>query len=324
MLKKINKISFIFSLTSVLRDNENIQSKLRSSESSERARIIEAQKDRNELTVFQATHRELKKKVIGLEKERDILLEKVAILQTDLDKGAQREQRLTESLTNVAGYSVQSQQQNTISNAGLLSKLKEMNDHLSGNVRENRQLSETLQLLTEERHDLQKKVHDLDQLCIDREEIEERANHLMGKYLRTESFRRALIHQKRYLMIVLNTYETNESKVLSSFKQNSATHKHRDRPSFKSVVLVVIAIERMKFILRRWQTGKRVCAKSTIFAHSTPPRRTASASMINWARSDSQFPSILHHPQSPPIRDKPSNNITKTRRANNGDVNSQM
>lgn len=324
MQKKLNKISFIFSLTSVLRDNENIQSKLRSSESSERARIIEAQKDRNELTVFQATHRELKKKVIGLEKERDILLEKVAILQTDLDKGAQREQRLTESLTNVAGYSVQSQQQNTISNAGLLSKLKEMNDHLSGNVRENRQLSETLQLLTEERHDLQKKVHDLDQLCIDREEIEERANHLMGKYLRTESFRRALIHQKRYLMIVLNTYETNESKVLSSFKQNSGTNKHRDRPSFKSVVLVVIAIERMKFILRRWQTGKRVCAKSTIFAHSTPPRRTASASMINWARSDSQFPSILHHPQSPPIRDKPSNNITKTRRANNGDVNSQM
>lgn len=292
-------------------------------ESSERARIVESQKDRNELTVIQATHRELKKKVIALEKERDILLEKVSILQTDLDKGAQREQRLTESLTNVAGYSVQSQQQNTISSAGLLSKLKEMNDHMSDNVRENRQLSETLQLLTEERHDLQKKVHDLEQLCVDREEIEERANHLMGKYLRTESFRRALIHQKRYLMIVLNTYETNESKVLSSFKHSSAANKHRTTPSFKSVVLVVIAIERMKFILRRWQTGKRVCAKSTIFAHSTPPRRTASASMINWARSDSQFPNILHHPQSPPIRDKPSNNITKTRRANNGDLNNQ-
>lgn len=259
-----------------------------------------------------------------MEKDRDILAEKVSILQTDLDKSAQREQRLTESLTNVAGYSVQSQQQNTISNAGLLSKLKEMNDHLSENVRENRQLSETLQLLTEERHELQKKVRELEQLCFDREEYEERANHLMGKYLRTESFRRALIHQKRYLMVVLNTYENNESKVLSSFKNGVTSTKHRDTPSFKSVVLMVIAIERMKFILRRWQTGKRVCTRNTIFAHSTPPRRTASASMINWARSEAQLPNILQHPQSPPIRDKPMNKINKTRRGNNGDLNNQI
>lgn len=312
-------------LTNVRRDNENFQSRLRSLETTEKTRIADSEKDRSELVLIQATHRELKKKVINLEKERDILLEKVSILQTDLDKSAQREQRLTESLTNVAGFSVQNQQQNTISNAGLLSKLKEMNDHLSENVRENRQLSETLQLLTEERHDLQKKVQDLEQLCVDRDEIEERANHLMGKFLRTESFRRALIHQKRYLMIVLNTYEANESKVLSSFKTGLAATKRRDTPSFKSVVLVVIAIERMKFILRRWQTGKRVCAKSTIFApHSTPPRRTASASMINWARGDAQFPSILQHPQSPPIRDKPLNNIGKARRPNNGDLLHQI
>lgn len=308
-----------------MRDNENIQSKLRSLESTEKSRAADSDKNRSELVLIQATHRELKKKVISLEKERDILLEKVSILQMDLDKSAQREQRLTESLTNVAGYSVQNQQQNTISNAGLLSKLKEMNDHLSENVRENRQLSETLQLLTEERHDLQKKVQDLEQLCVDRDDIEERANHLMGKFLRTESFRRALIHQKRYLMIVLNTYENNESKVLSSFKHSLPLTKRRDTPSFKSVVLVVIAIERMKFILRRWQTGKRVCAKSTIFApHSTPPRRTASASMINWARSDSHFSNILQHPQSPPIRDKPLNNIGKARRSNNGDLHHQI
>lgn len=293
----------------------------------ESRRATQHEKDRNELTQSVSTCRELKNKIIGLERERDVLQERVSILQNDIERGADREQRLTESLTNVAGYSVQKQHQNTIPNVGLLpqqllSKLKEMNDHLSDNVRENRQLSETLQLLTEERHVLQKKVLDLEQICIDRDEIEERANHLFGKYLRTESFRRALIHQKRYLMIVLSTYESNESKVLSTFNNNnlSVLPKRRKLPSFKSVVLVAIAIERMKFILRRWQTGKRVCAKNTIFAHSIPPRRTASASTINWTRNDAQLQNILHHPQSPPSRDKPMNSVLKGRRVNNNDI----
>lgn len=285
-------------------------------------RAARHEKDRNELTQSNALNRELKAKLIKLERERDLLQERVSILQADIDRGAQREARLTESLTNVAGYSMHNQQQSNgvFMPQQLLSKLKEMNEHLSENVRENRQLSETLQLLTDERHVLQKKVQGLEHMCVDRDDLEERANHLFGKYLRTESFRRALIHQKRYLMIVLSTYETNESKVLSAFNGNITIQKKRKKtPSFKSVVLVAIAIERMKFILKRWQTGKRVCAKNTIFAHSTPPRRTHSASTINWTRQEAHVLNVLHHPQSPPSRDRPNTSVLKGRRCTNND-----
>lgn len=194
-----------------------------------------------------------------------------------------------------------------------------MNDKLGDNVRENRQLSDTLQFLTDERQMLQKRVGELEQSCVEKEDLEERANHLFGKYLRTESFRRALVHQKRYLLIVLGTYEANEAKVLSMVNGKlNAPVSARKRPSLKSVALVVIAIERMKFILRRWHTGKRVCAKG-IFTHNTPPRRTMSASTINWGRNnDVHIPYKLHHhhhqhPQSPPSRHR--SNLLQGRRS---------
>ncbi|XP_055300374.1 uncharacterized protein LOC129567480 isoform X2 [Sitodiplosis mosellana] len=300
-------------------DIENMQARIKQLQDAETHQSARSEKDRNELTQSIATCRELKNKLINLERERDVLQERVSILQADIDRGAQREARLTESL--VAGY-----QQSNVLTGGiipqqLLAKLKEMNDNLSENVRENRQLSETLQMLTEERHVLQKKVHDLEIICVDRDELEERANHLFSKYLRTESFRRALIHQKRYLMIVLSTYESNETKVLAALNGNAPVQRQRKVPSFKSVVLVAIAIERMKFIHRRWQTGKRVCAKNPIFPHNTPLRRNHSASTINWTRNghDTQIPNQLHHPQSPPMRERPMTSVLKGRRCTNND-----
>lgn len=37
----------------------------------------------------------------------------------------------------------------------------------------------------------------------------------------------------------------------------------------RTAVLVVIAIERMKYIVKRWQTGKRV-GSDAIFSHQLP------------------------------------------------------
>lgn len=316
---------FHFRVTLASHEIETLQSRLKQLQEADAYRNARNEKDRNELTQSIATCRELKTKMINLERERDVLQERVSILQADIDRGAQREARLTESL--VAGY----QHSNVVSGAiipqQLLAKLKEMNDNLSENVRENRQLSETMQLLTEERHVLQKKVNDLELLCADRDELEERANHLFGKYLRTESFRRALIHQKRYLMILHHTYEANEAKVLSALNGHMGIEPKRKIPSLKSVALVVVAIERMKFIHRRWQTGKRVCAKNPIFPHNTPPRRTHSASTINWARNgnDAHIPNALHHPQSPPIRERPmTSSVLKGRRCTNNDFTAQI
>lgn len=303
---------------------ENLHSHLKQIKEADAYRNARNEKDRSELTQSIATCRELKTKLINLERERDVLQERVSILQADIDRSSQREARLTESLA--AGY----QQSNIISGGlipqQLLAKLKEMNDNLSENVRENRQLSETLQMLTEERHVLQKKVNDMELVCVDRDELEERANHLFGKYLRTESFRRALIHQKRYLMIVLSTYETNENKVLTALNGNFAVQRRRKIPSFKSVALVIVAIERMKFILRRWQTGKRVCAKNPIFPANHTPRRTHSASTINWTRNgnDHNIPNVLQQPPSPPIRERPMTSVLKGRRCVNNDFSPEI
>lgn len=295
---------------------DNLQIRINQLQDAENTRNVHVEKQRNELSQSIATCQELKNRLINVERERDVLQERVSILQTDIERGAQRESRLTESL--VAGY-----QQSHVVTGGLipqqlLAKLKEMNDNLGENVRENRQLSETLQMLTEERHVLQKKVSDLEVLCVDRDELEERANHLFSKYLRTESFRRALIHQKRYLMILLGTYESNESKLLSAWNGDPSNDRRKKKPSLKSVALVIVAIERMKFIHRRWQTGKRVCAKNPIF--NIPPRRTHSAHTINWTRNgnDAQIPNALHHPPSPPMRERPmTSSVLKGRRCNN-------
>ncbi|XP_031624937.1 pericentrin isoform X2 [Contarinia nasturtii] len=306
------------------REMENLQIRINQLQDAENGRNIRSEKQRNELTQSIATCQELKNKLINVERERDVLQERVSILQTDIDRSAQREARLTESL--VAGY-----QQSHVVTGGLipqqlLAKLKEMNDNLGENVRENRQLSETLQMLTEERHVLQKKVGDLELLCVDRDELEERANHLFSKYLRTESFRRALIHQKRYLMILLGTYEDNETKLLCAMNGEPTNQRRKKFPSLKAVALVIVAIERMKFIHRRWQTGKRVCAKNPIFQHHIPPRRTHSASTINWTRNgtDAQIPNVLHHPQSPPIRERPMTSVLKGRRCTNNEFTQQI
>lgn len=303
------------------RDIENLQLRIQNLQEADGYRAARAEKERTELAHHTTALQELQSKLIGVERERDLLKDRVSILQKDIERGAQREARLTESLAGVAGITVQNQNNGLmLPQQQLLNKLKEMNEHLSENVRENRQLSETLQFLTDERQMLQKRVFTLEQTCCDRDELEEKANHLFGKYLRTESFRRALVHQKRYLMIVLSTYEANEAKVLSLV--NSQPPKRRKVTSFKSVVLVAIAIERMKYILRRWHTGKRVCAKA-ILPYNTPPRRTHSASTINWNRTaDTQLmPNIFYQPQSPPSRDRPS--VLKGRR-NNIENNAQM
>lgn len=284
-------------------DIENFQIRIKSLQDAELYRAARLEKERSELTQTSMLMQELKEKQLATEKERDVLLDRVKVLQLDIERGTQREARLTESLAGVAGYNAKNilSSNHLVFPQQMLGKLKEMNEKLGDNVRENRQLSDTLQFLTNERQMLQKRVIELEQTCIDKEDLEERANHLFGKYLRTESFRRALVHQKRYLLIVLGTYEANEAKVLSMVNGVFTHAKKRKRPSFKAVVLVAIAIERMKFILRRWHTGKRVCAKG-IFAHSSPIRRTMSVSTIsniNWSRGN-----VPNNPQSPPSRDR--------------------
>lgn len=250
----------------------------------------------------------------NVEQERVQLLETNRSLRTEVERRKQNEAHLMEALSRG----------NSLKESGVpeefLTKLKDLNRMLEANARENHQQAETLRLMVEERRALQQRIQELERFNVNsnrsnRDDLEERANHLFGKYLRSESHRKALVHQKRYLQIVLTTYEENEAKALQllnaqnvpmgiqglSFAKPNADENHPRRKSFRSVVTAIIAIERMKFIVRKWQGGRRVCAKA-IFSQQFTPRRSQSATTNVWTRSQNSH--FVEYNASPPSRDR--------------------
>ncbi|XP_075127862.1 A-kinase anchor protein 9 [Leptodactylus fuscus] len=84
-----------------------------------------------------------------------------------------------------------------------------------------------------------------------------------GKYLRSESFRKALVYQKKYLLLLLGGFQECEEATLAliarmggqpSYTDLEVITKHSQAfTRFRSAARVVIAISRMKFLVRRWQ-----------------------------------------------------------------------
>ncbi|XP_066441383.1 A-kinase anchor protein 9 isoform X2 [Eleutherodactylus coqui] len=86
---------------------------------------------------------------------------------------------------------------------------------------------------------------------------------IYGKYLRSESFRKALVYQKKYLLLLLGGFQECEEATLvliarmggqPSYTDLEVITKHsRAFTRFRSAARVAIAIFRMKFLVRRWQ-----------------------------------------------------------------------
>ncbi|XP_066525977.1 A-kinase anchor protein 9 isoform X2 [Hoplias malabaricus] len=86
---------------------------------------------------------------------------------------------------------------------------------------------------------------------------------MYGKYLRAESFRKALIYQKKYLLLLLGGFQECEEATLSliarmggrpSYPQlDTITQRRRGFTRFRSAVRVSIALSRMRFLVRRWK-----------------------------------------------------------------------
>ncbi|NXV75387.1 AKAP9 protein, partial [Atlantisia rogersi] len=105
---------------------------------------------------------------------------------------------------------------------------------------------------------------------------------IYGKYLRAESFRKALIYQKKYLLLLLGGFQECEEATLALIArmggQPSYTdleiivHHSKGFTRFRSAVRVSIAISRMKFLVRRWQrvTGSGILSISRdVFSQNT-------------------------------------------------------
>uniref|UniRef100_A0A8C6IXY8 Uncharacterized protein n=1 Tax=Melopsittacus undulatus TaxID=13146 RepID=A0A8C6IXY8_MELUD len=93
---------------------------------------------------------------------------------------------------------------------------------------------------------------------------------IYGKYLRAESFRKALIYQKKYLLLLLGGFQECEEATLALIARMGGqpsytdleiiTHHSKGFTRFRSAVRVSIAISRMKFLVHRWHrvTGSGV------------------------------------------------------------------
>ncbi|NXD18953.1 AKAP9 protein, partial [Spelaeornis formosus] len=105
---------------------------------------------------------------------------------------------------------------------------------------------------------------------------------IYGKYLRAESFRKALIYQKKYLLLLLGGFQECEEATLALIARMGGqpsytdleiiTHHSKGFTRFRSAVRVSIAISRMKFLVRRWHrvTGSGILTiNRDVFSQST-------------------------------------------------------
>ncbi|NXO06749.1 AKAP9 protein, partial [Oriolus oriolus] len=105
---------------------------------------------------------------------------------------------------------------------------------------------------------------------------------IYGKYLRAESFRKALIYQKKYLLLLLGGFQECEEATLALIARMGGqpsytdleiiTHHSKGFTRFRSTVRVCIAISRMKFLVRRWHrvTGSGILTiNRDVFSQNT-------------------------------------------------------
>ncbi|KAJ8410098.1 hypothetical protein AAFF_G00211390 [Aldrovandia affinis] len=92
--------------------------------------------------------------------------------------------------------------------------------------------------------------------------------HLYRKYLRAESFRKALVYQKKYLLLLLGGFMDSEQTTLTLIASMGACPSPmvlqamppRSRPlkRFRAAVLAAIAISRLSLLVRKWQSAFRI------------------------------------------------------------------
>ncbi|XP_036036649.1 A-kinase anchor protein 9 isoform X3 [Onychomys torridus] len=89
---------------------------------------------------------------------------------------------------------------------------------------------------------------------------------LYGKYLRAESFRKALVFQKKYLLLLLGRFQEYEEATVGLLARmagcpgfrNPETVASRPKGStrFRIAARVAVAVSRMKYLVRRWHQVK--------------------------------------------------------------------
>ena len=199
---------------------------------------------------------ELELRIENCERDSNRLRAEVASLEVELKD---------ERAKNVAGMSKDQ-----------LSRMQQVNKFLEHNLKENGEMLSSLAKLYEEGRVMKQRNSELeDQLtkCVCRIGSSSQSSSsnpdvktMLGKYLRADSYRKALVWQKRYLLVLLAGDNSCQEPVFQVTKDYSLGRLAK----FRSLVHGVIAVIRMRFLVKRWRTGKRAGAYKPSNTPTTP------------------------------------------------------
>ncbi|KAI8037839.1 hypothetical protein M5D96_009340 [Drosophila gunungcola] len=206
---------------------QSLEARLVTLQEAETRRANTRTRQHQENVRLQAEIHELKSKLLTAEAARDCQEQKITQLRFDVSRSGQREAKLAEALAQANDRLAHSTDDNVP--AQFLQKMKEINTLLAENTQENRQMAETVQFLVGERLALQKKCEELGGSGnTNVTELEERCRQLIGRYLRVESHRKALVYQKRYLKLTLEGYQASEQLALQNLRGGAAQPTQRN------------------------------------------------------------------------------------------------
>ncbi|XP_043797347.1 A-kinase anchor protein 9-like isoform X5 [Apis laboriosa] len=244
---------------------------------------------------------DLIKKLTTAKDEEKNLKDVITELQQDIKTYTIRELELTKELKNRFS--------NENVPAKFLQKIEDLTNINEKYLTEKTILQEKLMKAREEKEQLNQRIK-LFEVQVKRSKVPqdlntrehtEKLQHFYGKFLRADSRRKALAYQKRYLLSIVGGYQLSEENTLSVLAQLTKVqrsyavigrNKKSPKVRFRSTVLVVISICRMKWLIVRWNTGKRIGVKTLL-----------------WNIDQSFLPiqkTTINH--SPPVRDKNTSN----------------
>nr|XP_013807565.1 PREDICTED: pericentrin [Apteryx mantelli mantelli] len=143
---------------------------------------------------------------------------------------------------------------------------------------------------------------------------------LYRKYLRAESFRKALVYQKKYLLLLLGGFQDCEQATLSLIARMGiypspahlqlSSSRSRAFTKFRCAVRVIIAVSRLKFLVKKWNKVNRKSTQGETISHSI------GCNPVSGARTkvlkQQQLPAV--NVDSPPTRDTGSGRKTSSAR----------
>ncbi|RZC43306.1 myosin-9-like, partial [Asbolus verrucosus] len=186
----------------------------------------------------------------------------------------------------------------------LMQKIRELNDV----VKDNMKMVDLITRLNHEKSVLEERILDLEgqRVNLPFDDPASRANYLFAKYLRSESYRKALAWQKRYLISLLETYQTGDIYI------ELQPQRRKPRRKFKHVALLVLSVCRMKYLVRRWHSGKRIVQQRAANPHRAQFQVGQPVSSQNFAAKSALNPPKSELPwfgTSPPSKEAPAKKL---------------